>query len=139
LLRAMDWLRQAVRDLRHAEKSRDLGDYEWACFSAQQAAEKALKALYQALGAEAWGHDLVRLVKGLRGLGVDAPRDVEEYAALLDKHYILAMYPNGFTEGYPGEHYTELDARLCIEAGRRMLEWCKSIIEEKQGGDHREG
>ncbi|MEM2815815.1 MAG: HEPN domain-containing protein [Candidatus Bathyarchaeia archaeon] len=30
----------------------ELGDYEWACFAAHQAAEKAVKALYKALGLE---------------------------------------------------------------------------------------
>jgi len=44
--RATDWLRQALRDLEHAKRSVELGDYEWACFAAQQAAEKAVKALY---------------------------------------------------------------------------------------------
>jgi len=44
--RAADWLRQALRDLEHAKRSVELGDYEWACFAAQQAAEKAVKALY---------------------------------------------------------------------------------------------
>jgi len=30
-----------------------VGHYEWACFAAHQAAEKALKAVYQSLGP--WG------------------------------------------------------------------------------------
>lgn len=40
-----DWMRQARRDLRHARNSLESEDYEWACFAAQQAAEKAVKAL----------------------------------------------------------------------------------------------
>jgi len=48
--RTEDWLRQAEKDLRHAENSLQSGDYEWACFAAQQSAEKALKALYQVWG-----------------------------------------------------------------------------------------
>ncbi|MBI4493722.1 MAG: HEPN domain-containing protein [Chloroflexi bacterium] len=32
------------------------GFHDWACFSAQQAAEKTVKAVLQRLGAEAWGH-----------------------------------------------------------------------------------
>ena len=31
--------------MEHARRSVDIGDYNWACFAAQQAAEKALKAL----------------------------------------------------------------------------------------------
>ena len=139
MLRARDWLRQALRDLEHAKKSMRLGDYEWACFSAQQAGEKALKAVFHAMGSEAWGHDLVRLVLGLKEKGLEVPRKLYEYAALLDKHYILARYPNGFTEGYPGEHYTRLDAELCIKAGEEIVEWCKNIIEKKQKGDTGKG
>ncbi len=53
--RGRDRLKQALRDLEHARKSIDLRDYDWACFSSQQAAEKALKAVYLSLGMEAWG------------------------------------------------------------------------------------
>ncbi len=41
------------------------GYYEWACFSAQQAAEKAVKALYQELGIDVWGHSIWRLLDRL--------------------------------------------------------------------------
>jgi len=54
--RARDWFNQAVRDLEQAEDSRRSGRHEWACFTAQQAAEKAVKALHLHLGQEAWGH-----------------------------------------------------------------------------------
>ncbi|MGQ9839523.1 MAG: HEPN domain-containing protein [Anaerolineae bacterium] len=53
--RSADWLRQAQRDLEHARHDASDGYYEWGCFSAQQAAEKAVKALYQHLGGEAGG------------------------------------------------------------------------------------
>jgi len=54
--RARDWLAQAVRDLEQAQESRDSGRHEWACFAAQQSAEKAVKALHLHHGQEAWGH-----------------------------------------------------------------------------------
>jgi HEPN domain-containing protein len=53
-----DWLRQAKRDLAHACRAAEDGDYEWSCFAAQQGAEKGVKAVYQRLGAVAWGHML---------------------------------------------------------------------------------
>ncbi|NTW21878.1 MAG: HEPN domain-containing protein, partial [Nostocales cyanobacterium W4_Combined_metabat2_030] len=40
------WLRQAKRDLDHARLALSGGNYEWACFAAQQSAEKAVKALF---------------------------------------------------------------------------------------------
>ena len=51
--REEDWLRQAKRDLEHARHALEDRDYEWSCFAAQQAAVKAVKALYQKLGADA--------------------------------------------------------------------------------------
>jgi hypothetical protein len=45
--RYKDWLRQAQRDISHAQNALEDGDYDWACFAAQQAAEKAVKALFR--------------------------------------------------------------------------------------------
>jgi HEPN domain-containing protein len=51
--RASDWFAQAVRDLEQARESEQAERHEWACFAAQQAAEKAVKALHLARGQEA--------------------------------------------------------------------------------------
>ena len=50
--RYRDRIRQARRDLEHSVRSLQDGDYEWACFAAQQAGEKAVKAVYQRAEAE---------------------------------------------------------------------------------------
>lgn len=50
--RAADWLTQAVHDLDQARSSMAEGRHEWACFAAQQCAEKAVKALHLARGQE---------------------------------------------------------------------------------------
>lgn len=53
--RSSDWLKQALRDLESAKVQKQNNFFEWACFISQQAAEKAIKAVYQKLGAESWG------------------------------------------------------------------------------------
>lgn len=58
-----DWLRQAKRDLDHARRSLAGGDYEWACFAAQQSAEKAVKAVFLKLNRTAWGHSVSALLQ----------------------------------------------------------------------------
>ena len=64
--RAHDWLNQALRDLEQAQDSQKAGRHEWACFAAQQAAEKAVKALHLHLGQEAWGHVIAKLLQNCR-------------------------------------------------------------------------
>ncbi|GAB6148717.1 hypothetical protein JCM10135_12590 [Stetteria hydrogenophila] len=63
--RGRDWIRQAERDLENARYELEGGYYEWACFLAQQAAWKAVKAVYQKLGYEAFGHSVAGLLKRL--------------------------------------------------------------------------
>ncbi len=53
---------QAEGDLKHALSDIEHGFYEWSCFSFQQTAEKAVKAVFQKMGAEAWGQSVSDLL-----------------------------------------------------------------------------
>ena len=63
--RSLDWMKQAEADYRHARNSRSMGDCDWACFAAHQAAEKAVKACFQKLHGDAWGHTVSLLLSQL--------------------------------------------------------------------------
>ena len=63
--RSKDWMDEAKGDLERAKSDRDGGYHNWACFSAQQAAEKAVKVVFQTMGAGAWGYSVVDLLKEL--------------------------------------------------------------------------
>ncbi len=63
--RSSDWLKQAKRDLENAEYELKGGYYEWPCFLSKQAAEKAVKAVFQKLRVEAFGHSVAGLLKRL--------------------------------------------------------------------------
>jgi len=123
--RAFDWLKQAQRDLEQAKDSHKTGRYEWACFAAQQAAEKAVKALHLSLGQEAWGHVVAKL---LRELPEDTfvPQDLIEKAKVLDNFYIPARYPNGHPEGAPYEHYGHIQGEEAIKYASEILEFVNS-------------
>jgi HEPN domain-containing protein len=125
--RARDWFRQAERDLGHARRSADVGDHEWACFAAQQAAEKSLKALLQHLGGEARGHSARALIRLLAPrFGADAELERLERDALeLDRHYIPARYPNSTPEGAPFEFYDAAQSEGAIVAADRILRFCQ--------------
>ena len=122
--RSADWFRQAERDLDHARRSAEAGDHEWACFAAQQSAEKALKALHQSRGGEGWGHSVIRLLDQLSRI-VPTGDDLALAAAYLDKLYIPTRYPNGFAEGAPLDYFGEEDSRGAVERAERILEFCR--------------
>ena len=121
--RCQDWLKQAEKDLQHAQLSLEHRDYEWACFAAHQAAEKAVKALHLFLGQEAWGHVVAKL---LRELPVPVSEELIERGKVLDGYYIPPRYPNGFPEGAPFEHFGSLQAREALQHARSILEFVRS-------------
>lgn len=63
--RSADWMAQAKRNIEIAKSLRESKVFEWACFLAHQAAELAVKALFQKLSIDAWGHSVHGLMDGL--------------------------------------------------------------------------
>jgi HEPN domain-containing protein len=121
--RGRDWLAQAERDLRHAERSRAAEEHEWACFAAHQAAEKAVKALHLSRGQEVWGHVISRL---LEEPSLDAPQGLVDAAKVLDSFYIPSRYPNSHPEGAPFEHYGPLQSEEAIRYAGEILGFVRS-------------
>ena len=125
--RSADWLKQAKRDLQSARAQLEKGFYEWACFIAQQASEKALKAVYQKLGADVWGHSLTDLCKGLQEK-INVSEELLNKARFLDKFYIPARYPNNWISGTPADYITEGDANDATGFAEEILQFCDRIL-----------
>ncbi|MBU4352851.1 MAG: HEPN domain-containing protein [Nanoarchaeota archaeon] len=123
--RSRDWLQQSERDLQQAEDSGRAGRHEWACFAAQQAAEKAVKALHLHLGQEAWGHVIARLLKELPE-SVSLPMELIEKSRVLDTFYIPPRYPNSHPEGAPFEHYGPLQSEEAIRYAGEILAFVRA-------------
>lgn len=123
--RSRDWLNQALRDMEQAEDSRRAGRHEWACFAAQQAAEKAVKALHLHLGQEAWGHVISKLFSELPRT-IALPPGLIEKGRTLDNFYIPARYPNSHPEGAPFDHYGPLQSQEAISYAREIIEFIRS-------------
>ena len=123
--RAGDWMSQALRDLEQAEDSRRDGHHEWACFAAQQAAEKAVKARHLHHGQEAGGHVIARLLTELPD-AVTVPEALIETGRVLDNFYIPARYPNSHAEGAPFEHYGPLQSDEAIRYAGAIIEFARS-------------
>jgi HEPN domain-containing protein len=123
--RARDWLSQAYRDLDEGRDARKAGRHEWACFAAQQAAEKAVKALHLHLGQEAWGHVVARLLGELAPL-VQVPGDLVEQGRVLDTFYIPTRYPNSHAEGAPFQHYGPLQSEEALRYAGAIVGFVRS-------------
>lgn len=101
------WYRQAVDDLDAVQVLVDAGKYPQACFYAQQAAEKAIKAFcfFHALNPR--GHLVAHLIRDLLdALKLDL-MPLLENALGLDNHYIPTCYPHALAELTPAEAYTK--------------------------------
>jgi HEPN domain-containing protein len=122
-VRSKDWLLQAERDLEQAKSSQREGRHEWACFAAQQSAEKAVKALHLFLGQEAWGHVIAKL---LQELPLDLPEIIVDKAKVLDNFYVPTRYANGHPEGAPFEHYGILQSEDAICYASEILEFVRN-------------
>jgi HEPN domain-containing protein len=126
--RSADWMRTAELDLAHARHARDDGDYNWSAFASHQAAEKAVKAVYQKLHMEAWGHAVSELLAHL-------PQQAKPDGALvdrakeLDRHYIPTRYPNGFDIGAPADYYTFNVAEEAIGHAEAILRFCHDLLD----------
>ncbi len=123
--RAQDWLKQAERDLEVAEAARQAGWHEWACFAAQQAAEKAVKALHLHLGQEVWGHVVARLLRELPER-VHVPEELIQKAQVLDGFYIPPRYPNSHPEGAPFEHFGPLQSEEAVRYAREIVAFARA-------------
>lgn len=131
VMRTRDWFRQAERDIEHAKSAIDAGHFEWACFAAQQAAEKAMKALYQSVHVDAIAHSISRLLQDLADPLKPSVQLVER-AKELDKHYIPSRYPNFHPEGAPLDYYTESEARRAVQGAKEIVEFCRDKIPQDQ-------
>lgn len=123
--RARDWLRDAERDIEAAVTSGRAGHHNWACFEAQQAAEKAVKALHLHHKQEAWGHSVKTLLEALPD-SVEVPGSVIERAQVLDTFYVPTRYPNAHHAGATFELYGPLQSREAIDHAREIVGFIRS-------------
>ncbi len=127
--RSRDWMDDAQADLAHAESDLERGFYNWACFSSQQAAEKAVKAVFQRLGRDAWGHSVADLLIALREFR-DVPEPLVDRALELDKAYIPTRYPNAHQSGSARSRYTRGEAERLTAHARHIIEFCASLLSQ---------
>ena len=123
----VEWLNRARSNLKRARADARLdGVYlEDLCFDAQQAAEKAIKALLMRRGVKfPYVHDLARLFTLLEESGEEIPEDVRR-AEILTPYAVIARYPT-LSEPVDQQQYRE-----AIELATAVLRWATERVEEE--------
>lgn len=118
------WLSYAKSNLLLAEKGGKVKGVrlEDLCFNAQQAAEKALKAVCIANNLEfPKTHSLIRLMDIIQAAGISIPANVKE-ADTLTQFAVETRYPS------LSEEITKQEYKEAILVASRVLFWAEKII-----------
>jgi len=126
-----EWISHAESDLKLAQLA--VGDPDiragQVCFHAQQAAEKAIKAVLLSREVEfPLTHDLEELVEIAEGSGLRLPEDITQ-VGLLTPYAVETRYP-----GYWAE-ITQADVDEAIRLAAQTVSWAKSVLMEGKGDD----
>lgn len=124
-----EWLSFARSDLALARIRKPRGgSWESLCFHAQQAAEKAVKAVYQAYGWPfRYTHDLRELLEGLESKGFVIPKRLRELPTLT-RYAWESCYP-GASEKIGGEH-----RQRAVKLAEKTVAWAEAELEKARGG-----
>ncbi|MFQ6100767.1 MAG: HEPN domain-containing protein [Anaerolineae bacterium] len=119
-----EWLNRARSNLAQAREGAQIaGVYlEDLCFSAQQAAEKAIKAVLIQYEVEfPYVHDLAKLLGLVEQTGQEVPSEVQQ-AARLTRYAVVARYP-GLVGDVTRDQYDE-----AVTIAEEVVRWAESII-----------
>jgi HEPN domain-containing protein len=118
-----EWLNRARSNLRLAALNVPDVYREELCYNAQQAAEKAIKAVFVRLGRPfPFTHNLAQLLEILTKAGIEVPADVLS-AKHLTRFALEARYPG------VGPEATEEEYQGCLQIARVVLRWAEAAIE----------
>jgi HEPN domain-containing protein len=123
-----DWPTRAKSDLALARMALPPEAlYEDLCFHAQQAAEKALKAVYQHHGwTFRYTHDLKELATDLASKGLIVPPEVDD-AAVLTSFAWESRYPG------LGEPVSEKEYRDAVRHAETVVAWAERELGQLKG------
>jgi HEPN domain-containing protein len=119
---ARRWLRQAEHDLAIARGHQQRGDFSDACFMAEQAAQKALKAFLLSHGHRSVSiHSVAQLAE--RCAQINPAFAVHITAGrVLDQYYIPTRYPDALAPpAVPFESYTQEQGTTAVAAAQAII------------------
>ena len=122
------WFKEALWDLGTAKILFKEKRWNAACFYAQQAAEKAVKALLYYINEHPWGHSIVALLERYASSTGEDVSGIMSFAMELDRHYLPSRYPNMIPVKTPHEVYDEIVAKRAIEYAEEIIEFVRKRI-----------
>jgi HEPN domain-containing protein len=126
---AQRWIATALEDMQAVQALTAAGLHAQACFYAQQAAEKALKAIWFAHDTDPWGHSNSRLLMDFAARDkIDGYDNLMQQARLLDQFYVPTRYPDGLPDLTPGQVYGVEDATRAAHAAMVIVEFCQQWL-----------
>lgn len=88
---------------------------------------ESVKAVFQKLGGEAWGHSVADLLDALADTHA-VPEALRDAALELDKAYIPTRYPDAHPSGSPRQRYTKAEARRLIDHAQQIIRFCEDHL-----------
>lgn len=133
-----DWLMHARSDLKLAQLGRNSDVLpEQICFHAQQAAEKAIKAVLLSARIDfPLTHDLEELLETLEQAGVNLPDNIRE-AGILTPYAVESRYPGYWGEIAEADVAEALSLAERVETGRRNIARSRSPGTDLRHQHHR--
>ena len=126
------WRSLAAQDRRLAEQHAT-DEPNAACFHAQQAAEKALKAALVAAADDVPRvHAVTSLLDELGGCDVTVDAAVREAASVLDRYYAPTRYPDALGGVDPERVFLERDAREAVKYVDRIIALADAVVERER-------
>ena len=119
-----EWLNRARSNLAKARNMPEASEIylEDLCFDAQQAAEKAVKAVLIYLGTRfPYVHDLAQLLALVQEAGQNVPEPIKLAAGLSD-YAVEARYPG------PAEPVTWQEYEDSVTVAEQVVRWAQEII-----------
>lgn len=118
-----DWLRHATSDYIIASQEPIEGVIlEALCFHAQQAAEKAIKAVFVKHDIHfPYTHNISKLISIIKDSGIDWPEELDD-ASMLTDYALQTRYPGS------GVEVTEKEYQEAIQIAKATLDWAKNHI-----------
>jgi len=123
------WVRAGREDLADAEDALNRGRWFRAAFFAQQAVEKALKALFFVVRREEPPriHTVTELYAMLKEAGFALPPELEQQLYILNKYYTVTRYPDA-ANGLPSESVDRVEAERAYKLAEEVVKYVERYI-----------